>query len=184
MDFNNKFYKYSPINCEKYHLRHDLSWMMLFSKNKGIAKLPFPGGCLAPYTLHYKLCYFILSLYLVIQDIENGGKDMSQTQMLKGILDGCLLAIINEKESYGYEMAERLSEYGFGTISEGTIYPILLRMQREGLVTSVRRESTAGPKRKYYSLTPKGQQELIDFLTRWEQLQKSVNAAIQKETEE
>jgi len=49
---------------------------------------------------------------------------MSQTQMLKGILDGCLLAIINEKESYGYEMAERLSEYGFGTISEGTIYPI------------------------------------------------------------
>ncbi|MFZ0446051.1 MAG: PadR family transcriptional regulator [Bacillus sp. (in: firmicutes)] len=109
---------------------------------------------------------------------------MSQTQMLKGILDGCLLAIINEKESYGYEMAERLSEYGFGTISEGTIYPILLRMQREGLVTSVRRESTAGPKRKYYLLTPKGQQELIDFLTRWEQLQKSVNAAIQKETEE
>lgn len=109
---------------------------------------------------------------------------MSQTQMLKGILDGCLLAIINEKESYGYEMAERLSEYGFGTISEGTIYPLLLRMQREGLVTSVRKESTAGPKRKYYSLTPTGQQELSDFLTRWEQLQKSVNAVIQKKNEE
>ena len=43
---------------------------------------------------------------------------MSQTQMMKGILDGCLLAIINEKECYGYEMAERLSEYGFGTVSE------------------------------------------------------------------
>ena len=51
---------------------------------------------------------------------------MSQTQMMKGILDGCLLAIINEKECYGYEMAERLSEYGFGTISEGTIYPLLI----------------------------------------------------------
>ena len=57
-------------------------------------------------------------------------------------------------------------------------------MQREGLVTSVRGDSTAGPKRKYYSLTNKGQQELIDFLMRWKQLEKSVNAAIQKEIEE
>ena len=102
-----KVYKYSPINCEKYHLRHELSWMMLFSKNKGIAKFPFPQGCLAPYSLHNKLCYFILVLYLVIQDIENGGKDMSQTQMLKGILNHCLFTILR-KEGYGYEMAERL----------------------------------------------------------------------------
>ena len=109
---------------------------------------------------------------------------MSQTQMMKGILDGCLLAIINEKECYGYEMAERLSEYGFGTISEGTIYPLLLRMQREGLVTSVRRESIAGPKRKYYSLTNEGQQGLNDFLIRWKQLEKSVNAVIKKEIKE
>ena len=106
---------------------------------------------------------------------------MSQTQMMKGILDGCLLAIIKTKECYGYEMAERLSEYGFDAISEGTIYPLLLRMQREGLVTSVLRESTAGPKRKYYSLTSKGQQELNDFLTRWNQLEKSVNAVIRQE---
>jgi PadR family transcriptional regulator PadR len=134
--------------------------------------------------LFYKIYYFILLLYLALQDKKNGGKDMSQTQMLKGILDGCLLAIINGQECYGYEMAERLSGYGFGTISEGTIYPLLLRMQREGLVTSVRRESIAGPKRKYYSLTHKGQQALIDFLTRWDQLQKSVNSVIQKEMED
>ncbi|MDM5330036.1 PadR family transcriptional regulator [Neobacillus sp. CF12] len=103
---------------------------------------------------------------------------MSQTQMMKGILDGCLLAIIARKECYGYEMAESLSEYGFDTISEGTIYPLLMRMQREGLVTSVLRNSTAGPKRKYYSLTSKGQQELNDFQTRWFQLEKCVNAVI------
>ncbi|WP_043931196.1 PadR family transcriptional regulator [Bacillus sp. EB01] len=109
---------------------------------------------------------------------------MSETQMMKGILDGCLLAIIKEKECYGYEMAERLSEYGFGTISEGTIYPLLLRMQREGLVTFVRRESIAGPKRKYYSLTTKGQQALTDFIMRWNELEKSVNAAIKKERNE
>ncbi|MGI8384081.1 PadR family transcriptional regulator [Robertmurraya sp. P23] len=106
---------------------------------------------------------------------------MSQTQMMKGILDGCLLAIINGKECYGYEMAERLSEYGFDTVSEGTIYPLLMRMQREGLVTSVLRESTAGPKRKYYTLTEEGQKALESFLTRWSQLEKCVNTIISKE---
>jgi PadR family transcriptional regulator PadR len=108
---------------------------------------------------------------------------MSQTQMMKGILDGCLLAIIKGKECYGYEMAERLSEYGFETISEGTIYPLLLRMQREGLITSVRRDSIAGPKRKYYSLTVEGQVALDHFLVRWGHLEKSVNAVIKKEIE-
>ncbi|MEH7273342.1 PadR family transcriptional regulator [Neobacillus vireti] len=106
---------------------------------------------------------------------------MSQTQMMKGILDGCLLAIISKKECYGYEMAESLGRYGFDTISEGTIYPLLMRMQREGLVTSVLRNSTAGPKRKYYSLTNGGQQALNDFLSRWEQLEKCVNAVIKEE---
>ena len=105
---------------------------------------------------------------------------MSQTQMMKGILDGCLLAIIKEKECYGYEMAQVLSQYGFDAISEGTIYPLLLRMQREGLVTSVRKDSTAGPKRKYYSLTNEGEQALDNFLKRWTQLEKSVNAIIKK----
>src|SRR3954447_7665526 len=106
---------------------------------------------------------------------------MSQTQMMKGIIDGCLLAIIAKKECYGYEMAESLSKYGFDTISEGTIYPLLMRMQREGLVTSVLRNSTAGPKRKYYSLTNEGQQALNNFLSRWELLEKCVNAVIRQE---
>ena len=77
-------------------------------------------------------------------------------------------------------MAQELSQYGFDAISEGTIYPLLLRMQREGLVTSVRKDSTAGPKRKYYSLTNEGEQALDDFLKRWTQLEKSVNAIIKK----
>ena len=77
-------------------------------------------------------------------------------------------------------MAEELSQYGFDAISEGTIYPLLLRMQREGLVTSVRKDSTAGPKRKYYSLTNEGEQALDNFLKRWTQLEKSVNAIIKK----
>ena len=52
------------------------------------------------------------------------------TQMLKGILEGCLLSIISEGEIYGYEMTKKLAHYGFDQISEGSIYPILLRMQK------------------------------------------------------
>ena len=95
--------------------------------------------------------------------------------MLKGILDGCLLAIIKEKEVYGYELAEKLENYGFHSFSEGTIYPLLMRMQKEELVTSTLKNSTAGPKRKYYSLTPKGEVELALFIERWNDLKKNVN---------
>lgn len=108
---------------------------------------------------------------------------MSQTQMLKGILDGCLLAIIEGEECYGYEMASRLNDYGFHHISEGTIYPLLLRMQKEELVTSVRKKSIAGPRRKYYSLTEKGKESLNDFIERWHHLNQSVNSVINKEIE-
>ncbi|WP_053360754.1 PadR family transcriptional regulator [Bacillus sp. FJAT-27251] len=102
------------------------------------------------------------------------------TQMLKGILDGCLLAIIKEGEIYGYELAAKLESYGFHSFSEGTIYPLLLRMQKEGLVSTTLRKSTAGPKRKYYSLTEKGEQELGQFITRWEQVSSSVNNVLNK----
>ncbi|WP_079504704.1 PadR family transcriptional regulator [Mesobacillus jeotgali] len=102
------------------------------------------------------------------------------TQMLKGILDGCLLSIIKEGEIYGYELAAKLESYGFHSFSEGTIYPLLLRMQKEGLVTTTLRKSTAGPKRKYYSLTKKGEQELEQFIIRWTQLSSSVNNVLIK----
>ena len=113
-----------------------------------------------------------------------GGEfNLSTTQMLKGILDGCLLAIINNKEVYGYELAEKLESYGFQSFSEGTIYPLLMRMQKEELVTSTLKESTAGPKRKYYSLTPKGQAELELFIKRWDYLQSNVNRVLHHESD-
>jgi PadR family transcriptional regulator, regulatory protein PadR len=102
------------------------------------------------------------------------------TQMLKGILDGCLLAIIKEGEIYGYELAARLESYGFHSFSEGTIYPLLLRMQKEKLISATLKKSTAGPKRKYYSLTEKGEQELKLFITRWEQLSFTVNNVLNR----
>jgi len=106
---------------------------------------------------------------------------LSTTQMMKGILDGCLLAIIKDREVYGYELAEQLERYGFDSLSEGTIYPLLMRMQKEELVTSTRKKSTAGPKRKYYSLTAKGEEELENFIKRWDYLRANVNRVLKHE---
>ncbi|AOZ87579.1 PadR family transcriptional regulator [Bacillus xiamenensis] len=102
------------------------------------------------------------------------------TQMLKGILEGCLLSIISEGDIYGYEMTKKLAHYGFDQISEGSIYPILLRMQKEQLVSTVTKASTSGPKRKYYMLTQAGEQALTDFIARWDELSESVERLLHK----
>lgn len=125
----------------------------------------------------------VLVITIVLQVNGIGGGSLSTTQMLKGIIEGCLLAIIKEKEVYGYEMAEKLESYGFYSFSEGTIYPILLRMQKEELVKSTLKKSTAGPKRKYYSLTSKGELELNNFIERWSNLQSNVNKVLRSNSD-
>lgn len=107
---------------------------------------------------------------------------MSSSQMLKGILEGCLLSIISKGETYGYEMMEKLYGYGFTMVSEGSIYPLLLRMRKEGLVTTSEKElPSGGPKRKYYSLTIKGNEELNEFKERWNLISSSVNQVLREE---
>lgn len=113
---------------------------------------------------------------------DSGGEALS-SQMLKGIIDGCMLAIIERQEVYGYELSERLAEYGFRSMSEGTIYPLLLRMQKENLVTSKMKQSSAGPRRKYYYITEKGKAELEAFQSRWETLQANVNNVLDNRKE-
>ncbi|GGE69867.1 PadR family transcriptional regulator [Priestia taiwanensis] len=108
---------------------------------------------------------------------------MSSSQMLKGILEGCLLAVIAEGETYGYEMTEKLSLYGFSMVSEGSIYPLLMRMQKDELVSTTMKASPSGPKRKYYSLTDKGHEELREFITRWDALSTSVGKLLAKHRE-
>lgn len=99
----------------------------------------------------------------------------STSQMLKGILEGCLLAVIERGETYGYEMIERLEEYGFRMVSEGSIYPVLIRMQKEGLVVTTMKKSPSGPKRKYYTITEKGHEELAEFKEKWLDLSSAMN---------
>ena len=96
--------------------------------------------------------------------------------MLKGTLEGCILKVISYKETYGYEISEKLQEYGFTNISEGTIYPLLLRLERNGLVIVKHRESPVGPKRKYFSLSQSGREEMDRFYSNWVELENAVNA--------
>ena len=100
--------------------------------------------------------------------------------MLKGTLEGCVLAILRQEERYGYEISQRLERYGFGRIPEGTVYPLLLRLEKGGLIAASYRESPSGPNRKYYSLTEAGQAELSAFLRSFGEL----SAAVRRLTEE
>jgi PadR family transcriptional regulator, regulatory protein PadR len=107
---------------------------------------------------------------------------LSSSQILKGILEGCLLSIISKGETYGYEMMEKLYGYGFTMVREGSIYPLLLRMKKEGLVrTSQKQLPSGGPKRKYYALTDKGREELSEFKERWNAVSKSVHHVLEEE---
>ncbi|MFB4213436.1 PadR family transcriptional regulator [Shouchella sp. JSM 1781072] len=100
---------------------------------------------------------------------------MSRTQMLKGILDACVMTVIKEEEVYGYELALRLQEVGLPEISDGTIYPVLLRLQKKGFISSTMKDSPSGPKRKYYSLTKEGEEELKAIVEQWNAIVTPVN---------
>lgn len=99
---------------------------------------------------------------------------MIPSQMLKGTLEGCVLAIIGMKETYGYEISEQLEAHGFGRVAEGTIYPLLLRLGKGGLISATYKASELGPKRKYYVLTEKGGLALEEFIASYAELTSAV----------
>jgi DNA-binding PadR family transcriptional regulator len=90
------------------------------------------------------------------------------TEMLKGTLEGCVLQIISDEETYGYAITRRLNELGFTDVIEGTVYTILLRLERNGLVEVTTRPSGVGPPRKFYALNDAGRKELATFWAKWQ----------------
>lgn len=90
------------------------------------------------------------------------------TEMLKGVLEGCVLEIISRGETYGYEIASTLRELGFSDVVEGTVYTILLRLEKNKLVVLEKKPSSQGPPRKFYSLNDAGRAELQTFWARWD----------------
>lgn len=102
----------------------------------------------------------------------------NDTQMMKGILEGCILKVMKGREMYGYKAVEVLSSLGFD-INEATVYPILLRLQAKGLLASEKRPSPVGPDRKYYTLTEKGSEVLKEFFDSWAELNGLVNKVME-----
>ncbi|MET9390011.1 PadR family transcriptional regulator [Streptomyces sp. NPDC006624] len=90
------------------------------------------------------------------------------TEMLKGTLEGCVLQIIGREETYGYAITRQLNELGFADVVEGTVYTILLRLERNGLVQVTRRPSESGPPRKFFTLNDAGREELAKFWAKWQ----------------
>src|ERR1700734_3257492 len=97
-----------------------------------------------------------------------GEADSRRSQLLRGVLDICLLAVMSEGPAYGYEMTKRLRARGLSTVGEGSIYPLLGRLERDGLVETRRAASNGGPPRKYYSLSPEGERALAGGVSEWQ----------------
>lgn len=95
--------------------------------------------------------------------------------MLKGVLEGCVLEIIGRGETYGYEIASSLRALGFTDVVEGTVYTILLRLEKNALVSIEKRPSTIGPPRKFYSLNDAGRAELAGFWAKWDFVSRKIN---------
>ena len=99
-----------------------------------------------------------------------------QVQLKKGVLELCVLALLSSHDSYAYEIASRLAE-GID-MGEGTIYPLMRRMQTDGLVETYHVESASGPARKYYRLTQAGQDALTIQRADWRDFSDAVNAIL------
>jgi PadR family transcriptional regulator PadR len=109
--------------------------------------------------------------------------DGRSTQLLRGVLDLCLLAVMDEGPTYGYEMTKRLRERGLGIVGEGSIYPLLARLEREGLVQTERVASNGGPPRKYYRPSPEGRRALAAGIAEWRAARDALDAVLgEKET--
>lgn len=102
-----------------------------------------------------------------------------QAQLRKGTLEGCILKIISREPTYGYAIAVTLRESGFADLTEGTLYPLLLRLERKRLIAAEYRAGSGGPSRKYYQLTPDGAQCLAEFVAAWQTTGAAVNRILQ-----
>lgn len=101
------------------------------------------------------------------------------TQMLKGLLEGCILNIISKNETYGYEICEKLFKYGFEGTTEGSVYPILIRLEKKNLIYSTMKKSPLGPMRKYYYLSELGKEELKNFIFSWNEIKQCINNVLE-----
>ena len=122
----------------------------------------------------------ILQCY-ILNIMENRFFDNWSTQLRKGMLELCILNSIRGTSLYGYDIVRKLRNIEGLVISEGTIYPILSRLKREGFVQTTIKESNEGPPRKYYELTAKGKEILSQMNNYWQDIKTGTDALRREE---
>jgi PadR family transcriptional regulator, regulatory protein PadR len=113
----------------------------------------------------------------------DGRQDALLAQMRRGTLQYCVLALLASEERYGFDLVRGLADVDGMVTSEGTIYPLLSRLRRDGLVESTWRESSAGPPRRYYRATGAGRQALDDFKREWSRFRDAVDTLVEGRAE-
>lgn len=99
-------------------------------------------------------------------------------QLRKGTLAYCVLALLERREQYGFELVRTLSAIDGLVTGEGTIYPLLSRLRKDGHVATTWRDSDEGPPRKYYAITPEGRSELDAFRVEWRRFEAAVDSLV------
>ena len=128
--------------------------------------------------LVFFIYYYVLhntkvNIYLCYMIVEN-----TQTQMRKGILEYCILSIISRKEIYASDIIGELKKARL-LVVEGTLYPLLTRLKNNGLLSYNWQESTSGPPRKYYVLSPAGLDVLNKLDSTWDELKYAVQVSME-----
>jgi PadR family transcriptional regulator PadR len=97
------------------------------------------------------------------------------SQLRRGALEYCVLALLADAECYGFDLVRTLSAVDGMVTGEGTLYPLLSRLKKDGRVTTTWRDSESGPPRKYYAITPDGRRALNDFSNEWRRFRDAVD---------
>lgn len=110
--------------------------------------------------------------------------EVRDPQWLRGVLPLLVLTVLARGECYGYDLTRQLEAAGLGTVKGGTLYPVLARLERDGAVAIRWSEPTSGPARKYYRLTPAGQEQLAAGATAWLAFTERATQLLRTATEE
>lgn len=113
-----------------------------------------------------------------MRDMVLGETRKPLTELRRGVLEFCVLAVVRNEELYAFEIVRTLSDAGELVSSEGTMYPLLARLRRDGLVAATWRESDAGPPRRYYRITAGGRRALDAFVAEWTRFRSAVDALL------
>lgn len=106
------------------------------------------------------------------------------TQLRKGLVELCVMRLLASREAYGYQVLQQLNAATGLELTESTLYPVLARLARDGLVKAREAPSPSGPPRRYYRLTPAGERRLAELTTQWNQVRDAVDHLLNGENHE